>query len=128
MELELKWKTPNDPTKFELHYPPHASPRKAQQWDNWLRAMMMDTRLNSTDRNALTALASHYNLKTGDCFPAIGRLAIEAGLGEAGDRTVRRSISKAVALGWIKRIIRTGRYNLTNLYNLTLPTSICEIL
>jgi hypothetical protein len=27
----------------------------------------------------LTALATHYNLKTGDCFPAHGRLAVEAG-------------------------------------------------
>jgi hypothetical protein len=133
LESKLKWETPRDPTKFELHYPPAKAPRKTQQWDNWLRAMMMDRRLNSRDRVVLTALASHYNLKNGDCFPAVGRLAIEAGLGEGktGTRAVERSLANAAELGWIKRTARRGgprEKNQTNLYELTLPQSICDVL
>jgi hypothetical protein len=95
--------------------------------------MMMDSRLNSSDRVILTALASHYNLKTGDCFPALGRLAIEVGLGEGetGTRAVRRTLSRAAELGWIERTSRRGGSpdkNQTNLYELTLPQSICDIL
>jgi hypothetical protein len=124
-----KWEAPSDPTRFGLHYPPARAPRKSQQWDNWVASMMMDTRLNSTDRTILTRLALHYNLKTGDCFPSLGRLAIETGLGESGIRTVQRTISKAVRLGWVERTIRSGgpkEKNQTNLYELTLPQSICD--
>ena len=42
---------------------------KRKQWDHWLRAMMMDTRLCSRDKVVLTALANHYNLKTGEVLP-----------------------------------------------------------
>jgi hypothetical protein len=125
---KLKWGEPGDPTKFELHYPPHESPRKVLQWHNWLKAMFMDMRLNCTDRTVLAALASFYNTKTGDCFPAVGRFAIQAGLGEGetGSRTARRSLAKAAELGWIRRYIRRGGQ--TNLYDLTLPREICEAL
>src|SRR4051794_11048094 len=130
---KLQWETPRDPTKFELHYPPHKSPRKAQQWDNWLRAMMMDARLRSRDKVILTAIAQHYNLKTGDCFPAVGRLAIEVGLGEGktGSRAVQRVLQKADKLGWIRRTMRRGgprEKNQTNLYELMLPQAICNVL
>jgi hypothetical protein len=93
--------------------------------------MMLDTRFNSTDRAVLTALALHYNLKTGACFPAIGRVALEAGLGENGDRTARRALTKAAKLGWVKRTSRCGgprEKNQTNLYELTRPKQICDAL
>jgi hypothetical protein len=130
---KLKWVEPGDPTRFRLDYPPHRALRKARQWDCWLRAMMMDTRLNSRDRVVLTTVATHYNLKTGECSPALGRLAIEAGLGEgeSGVRAVRRSLAKAAKLGWIERTMRAGHRkgrNRTNLYELTLPPSICNLL
>jgi hypothetical protein len=127
MQAKLKWHTLGDPTKFRLHYPPARAPRKTEHWDNWLRSMMLDTRLNSTDRVVLTTLATHYNLKTGDCFPAMGRVAIEAGLGTAGTRTVQRSIRKAEGLDWIERTLRKGgprEKNQSNLYELRLPESI----
>jgi hypothetical protein len=126
---KLKWSERglDDSTKFRLHYPPARSPQKTEHWDNWLKSMMLDTRFNSTDRVVLTALAGHYNLKTGDCFPALRRVAIEAGLGTAGTRTVQRSIRKAEELGWIERAIRKGgprEKNQTNLYELRLPKSL----
>jgi hypothetical protein len=55
------------------------------------------------------------NLKTGDCFPAQGRIAIEAGFGEGletgetGRRAVQRAVSKAARLGWLKREFRRGK-------------------
>lgn len=131
LESKLKWKTPGDPTRFRLYYPPPRAPRGAGEWDKWVAAMLMDMRLNSTDRVVLTRLALHYNLKTGECFPALGRIAIGAGLGESGDRTVRRCLSKAAKLGWIKRTARRGgplEKNQTNLYELTLPKEICDVL
>ena len=77
-QKKLKWREPSDPTKFELHYP-KLPVRKTEDWDNWVRSMMMDARFTSTDRAVLVAIALHYNLKNGDCFPAHGRIAIEAG-------------------------------------------------
>jgi hypothetical protein len=130
---KLKWQTPTDPTKFALHYPPANSPRKSQQWDNWPAAMLMDMRLNSTNKAVLTRLAMHFNLKTGDCFPSNARVAVGVGLGggETGIRATQRAISRAVKLGWLKRTQRRGgpkEKNQTNLYNLALPLSICGLL
>ena len=130
-QIKRKWEIPGDPTKYQLHYPPIKAPRTTQQWDNWLMSMMLDTRLSSKDRVVLTALASHYNLKTGDCFPALWRLAIEAGLGggnkETGTRAVRATLEKAQKLGWIERTLRRGgsaKKSQTNLYELRLPEAI----
>jgi Helix-turn-helix domain len=128
---KIKWKAPGDPTKFRLYYPPAKGPRNAGQWDNWANAMMMDARLNSTDRAVLVRLALHYNLKTGACFPAVGRLAIESGLGESGWRTVQRTTRKAWQLGWINLTHRHGgpvEKSQTNLHELTLPQEISDIL
>jgi hypothetical protein len=131
---KLKWPEagPGDPTKFRLYYPPAKAPRKALHWDNWLRSMMMDTRFTGTERSILTAIAMHYNLKTGDCFPAHGRVAIEAGFaegetGETGRKAVQRAVQKAAELGWMRRTFRRGGKpgkNQTNLYELTLPRSV----
>jgi hypothetical protein len=124
---KLKWKALADPTKFELRYPPARAPRGTEQWDRWVTSMMLDTRLSSADRVVLTRLALHYNLETGDCFPAVKRIAIEAGLGEAGWRTVQRTTRKATQLGWIELTIRKGgpaAKNQTNLYELRLPEAI----
>ena len=121
---KLKWKAPADPTKFRLHYPPARAPRNTEQWDNWVASMMLDTRFNSGDRVVLARLALHYNLKTGDCFPALRRITIEAGLGESGVRAVQRTIRRAEQLGWIERTVRRGgpaEKNQTNLYELCLP-------
>jgi hypothetical protein len=128
-----KWKAPTDPTKFELRYPPARAPRKTEQWDNWAASMMMDVRLGSTSLAILTRLAMHYNLTTGRCFPSRARIAIEVGLGETDTATsaVKRAISKAVALGWIKRTQRSGgpkEKDQTNEYDLTLPASVCGVL
>jgi hypothetical protein len=122
VQKKRKWREPGDPTKFRLHYP-KLPIRKTEDWDNWMRSMMMDTRFTSSDRAILTAIAMHYNLTTGDCFPAQGRVAIEAGLGEGetATRMVRRAVNKAVELGWIKRTFRRGgshAKNQTNLYEL----------
>ena len=103
-----KWETPGDPTKFETRYPPARAPRGTEQWDRWVTSTVLDTRLSSADQVVLTRLALHYNLETGDCFPAVKRVAIEAGLGEAGWRTVQRATSKARQLGWIELTIRKG--------------------
>jgi hypothetical protein len=126
-QTKLKWKTPDDPTKFRLYYPPARAPRKTEEWDNWVAAMMLDTRFTSGDRVVLARLALHYNLETGDCFPSLKRSAIEAGLGESGVRTVQRTIRKAEQLGWIERTTRKGgpaEKNQTNLYELRLPDAI----
>jgi hypothetical protein len=124
---KFKWTAPADPTKFRLHYPPARAPRNTEQWDNWVASMMLDTRFNSGDRVVLARLALHYNLKTGDCFPALRRITIEAGLGESGVRAVQRTIRRAEQLGWIERTVRRGgpaEKNQTNLYELCLPESI----
>ena len=94
---------------------------------------MMDARLLSRDKVILTALAQHYNLKTGACFPAVGKLAIKVGLGEGktGSRAVERTFQKADKLGWIRRTMRKGgprEKSQTNQYDLTLPQSICDVL
>jgi hypothetical protein len=126
-QIKRKWETPGDPTKFELRYPPARAPRGTEQWDRWVTSMMLDTRLNSADRVVLTRLALHYNLETGDCFPAVKRVAIEAGLGEAGWRTVQRATRKASKLGWLELTIRKGgaaEKHQTNLYELRLPEAI----
>src|SRR5262245_31529701 len=87
------WRKPLNPTKFRLFYPPAGAYRKVEHWDNWLKSMLMDKRLTDTDKNVLTALANHYNLKTGDCFPTVQRLAMELGYeaGETGMRAVQRA-------------------------------------
>jgi hypothetical protein len=120
-----QWETPS---LLELHYPPHGSPRKTQQWDNWVEAMMMDMRLSLGNKAVLTRLALHYNVKTGDCFPAHGRVAAETA---ASNEMVRSTLRKAAKLGWIRRTFRAGgprEKSQTNLYELTLPDSICEVL
>jgi hypothetical protein len=139
-EKKLKWREPSDPTKFRLNYPPrqpiYQLPKgeKVGAWDNWLKAMMMDVRLGDSDRAILTAIAQHYNLDTGDCFPSQGRVAIEVGYGKAetgetGRKAVLRTVIKAVKLGWLKSISRRGgKKNQTNLYELTLPESIRDML
>src|SRR5262245_58699349 len=131
VEAKLKWETPDDPTKFELHYPPARAPRATLHWDRWVNAMMLDTRLNGTDRAILIALALHYNLNTGGCFPAKWRVAVEAGLGDKNKKTARtavqRTVRKAQKLGWIERTLRAGgshEKNQTNLYELRLPESV----
>jgi hypothetical protein len=93
----------------------------------------MDTRFSSKDRSALTMIALRYNLKTGECFPAHGRIAVEAGLGEGatGSKAVQRAVSKAVAFGWLRRTSRYGgprEKSQTNQYELTLPQSIRDVL
>jgi len=125
----------NCPTKFRLHYPPsqpiYTLPkgRKTEAWHNWHSAMMMDSRFSGTERSIITALAKHYNLTTGECFPSHGRVAVEAGLGatETGKKAVQRAVSNATRLGWIKRTLRRGgsrQKSRTNTYELTLPQSI----
>src|SRR5262249_31952540 len=131
--IKLKWKTPDDPTKFGLHYPPASSPRQLEDWDNWVRAMMMDGRLNHCDRSILMAIALHYRLSDGLCCPTHGRVAAEAavGYGDSAIKTVQRTVSKAVELGWIRRTLRRGGrpgHNQSNLYDLTLPQSILDVL
>jgi|EndMetStandDraft_2_1072991.scaffolds.fasta_scaffold43884_1 hypothetical protein len=128
LESKLKWETPWDPTKFALYYPPPRAPRGTGEWDPWVNAMMMDTRLSPTAKVILTRLALHYNLKTGDCFPSHGRIAAETGTTAEGVRSVLR---RAAKLGWIERTERKGgspEKNQSNLYELTLPKEIRDVL
>jgi hypothetical protein len=132
---KIKWPKNglNNPLKFRLYYPPVHRPKKTQQWDNWLRSMSMDTRFSGTERSILTQIALHYNLKTGDCFPSRGRLAVEAGLNcnDTGKTAVKRAVNKAVELGWLERKNQSGgaRWEIqTNQYDLTLPVSIQHVL
>jgi hypothetical protein len=132
-QFRLKWKTPTDPTLFELHYPPARSPRELLSWDRWARAMMMDTRLSGTERSILMAIALHYNLQTGLCCPTHERVAVEAGLGygDTATKAAQRAVKKAVELGWLKRTFRYGGrpgHNQSNSYDLTLPKSIQDVL
>jgi hypothetical protein len=93
----------------------------------------MDSRFSGTERSIITALAKHYNLRTGECFPAHGRVAVEVGLGsnDTGKKAVQHAVSKAARLGWIKRTPRRGgprEKSQTNTYELTLPQSVRDIL
>jgi hypothetical protein len=131
--IKLKWKTPSDPTQFELHYPPARSPRNVLHWDRWAKAMMMDTRLLGAERSILMAIALHYNLETGLCCPTQERVAVEAGLGygDTASKAAQRAVAKAVELGWLKRTFRHGGrpgHSQSNLYDLTLPKSIQDVL
>src|SRR5262245_61320224 len=134
-EKKLKW--PKNgllwPTKFPLHYPPPRAPRSVQQWDSWVNAMKLDLRLSSVEKLILITIALHYNLKDGRCDPAHGRVAVEAGLGsgETGAKAVQRAVTRAERLGWMERTCRRGgprEKNQTNLYELTLPKSIQDVL
>jgi hypothetical protein len=138
-QKKRKWLKPNDPTKFKLYYPPprpiYELPKgkKTEAWDNWVRSMMMDTRYSGTERSILIAIALHYNLNTGECFPMHGRVAVEAGLdpNPTGMKAVQRAVSKAVSLGWLSRVFHRGgpgEKNQANHYELTVPQSIWDIL
>jgi len=137
-QTKIKWREPSNPTKFELRYPPpqpiHTLPdgQKLEAWDNWV-SVMMDLRLEDSERAILTRVALHYNLETGECFPSAERVAIEVGFGktiETGKRAVFRAIKKCIALGWIAKTYRFDRHHKqqTNAYGLTLPKSIQDIL
>jgi hypothetical protein len=138
-QKKFKWAKPNDPTKFGLYYPPPHSVyelpkgKKTEAWDNWTRSMMMDTRFSGTERSILIAIALHYNLKTGACFPMHGRVAVEAGLdpNPTGMNAVQRAVSKAVSLGWLSRVFYRGgpgEKNQANHYELMVPQSIWDAL
>src|SRR5262249_3973741 len=95
--------------------------------------MSMDSRFSGTERAILIQIAFHYNLKTGDCFPSHGRVAVFAGLdnNDTGKKAVQRAVSKAVELGWLERKSQSGgaRWKAqTNQYDLTLPVSIQHVL
>jgi hypothetical protein len=95
--------------------------------------MMVDLRLEDSERSILTRLALHYNLDTGECFPSKERLAVEVGFGktiETGKMAVYRAIKKGIGLGWIAKTYRFDHHHKqqTNAYELTLPKSIRDIL
>jgi hypothetical protein len=98
---------------------------------NWIAAMLLDARLTARDKNILTRLVMHLNLKTGRCDPSIGLLALELSIGgndESAIRVVRRSLERSEKLGWVRRIFRSGgdvKYrNQSNAYHLTIPPDV----
>jgi len=76
----------------EVFYPLKIS--STQDRHNWIKAMMLDARLNDRDKVILTRLGLHLNLKSGQCNPTIDLLALETsipGNEESARRMVRRS-------------------------------------
>lgn len=125
------------PRIVEVIYP--RAIRSTQDRHNWLKAMMLDTRMSERDRLIVTRLALHLNLKTGRLDPSIGLLALECSIPgncENAERVVRRSLERAEKLGWIVRHARHGgvqrnggnpggaQLNRSNAYRLTIPADV----
>jgi hypothetical protein len=83
----------------------------------WEQDMLANPQLTPTQKNILTRLALHLNIKTGRCDPSVETLAAGAGVVE---RTVQTALARAEKLGIINRVIgggrtRTSSYSLVSL-------------
>jgi DNA-binding transcriptional regulator YhcF (GntR family) len=83
----------------------------------WQQDVLANPQLTPTQKNVLTRLALHHNVKTGRCDPSVETLAAGAGVAK---RTVQNTLARAEAIGLIKRALGGGR-TLTNSYSLILP-------
>ena len=124
-----KWGTP----RIVRYFLPPPQVVKARGRQEWTHCMMLDSRLDDKyTRLILIRLIGHLNLRTQQCNPTRGTLALECAIPGSradGERIVRRSLARAEKYGWVKRIQRRGGYyrNKSNDYILTLPASLQEI-
>jgi hypothetical protein len=70
-----------------------------------LKAIGLAPSLKNNDRQIASALLDHYNRKTGQCDPSLGRLATLVGVCK---RTVIRSLARIEAAGLFRRIRHGG--------------------
>lgn len=84
----------------------------------WEQDVLANANLTPTQKNILTRLALHLNIKTGRCDPSVKTLAKGAG---AAERTVQTALSRAERLGIIERSLGGGRA-LTTSYTLLLSS------
>src|SRR4029079_7038812 len=73
-----------------------------------LKAIGLSQSLKNSDRQIASALLDHFNRRTGQCDPSLGRLA---GLGGVSTRTVMRSLARIEAAGLFRRIRHGGHLN-----------------
>src|SRR5262249_44886147 len=119
----LKWRFPRI---VELKYPDII--KSTEDWDNWVKGVNLDRRISDRTRRVLTMLALFYNLRTGQCNPAMHHLAMMAGLGEdeAAEVMARTAIASGERAGWVKRVYRRGgrKHNQSNEYKLLTPEAV----
>src|SRR5258707_6106928 len=92
------------PRALEVFYPRKIGSIEDRQ--NWIAAMILDSRLGDRDKVVLTRLALHLNLETKRLDPSMDLLALETSLSDnqaSGRRMARRCIAWAEKLGWIER-------------------------
>jgi hypothetical protein len=112
------------PRAVEVLYPSKIGSIEDRQ--NWIAAMILDSRLGDRDKVVLTRLALHLNLETKRLDPSMDLLALETSLSDnqaSGRRMARRCIAWAERLGWIERTGRHAghRFNRSNSYRLRVP-------
>jgi DNA-binding IclR family transcriptional regulator len=73
-----------------------------------LKAIGLSPSLRNNDRQIASALLDHFNRKTEQCDPSLGRLA---GLVGVSTRTVMRSLARIEAAGLFRRIRHGGHLN-----------------
>jgi hypothetical protein len=122
--LKREW---HFPRAVEVFYPRKIGSIEDRQ--NWIAAMILDSRLGDRDKVVLTRLALHLNLETGRLDPSMDLLALETSLSDnqaSGRRMARRCIAWAEKLGWIERTGRHAgyRFNRSNSYRLRIPKDI----
>jgi hypothetical protein len=122
--LKHEWRFPR---AVEVFYPRKIGSIEDRQ--NWIAAMILDSRLGDRDKVVLTRLALHLNLETGRLDPSMDLLALETSLSDnpaSGRRMARRCIAWAAKLGWIERTGRHAgyRFNRSNSYRLRIPKDI----
>src|SRR5258708_30363300 len=115
------------PRALEVFYPRKIGSIEDRQ--NWIAAMILDSRLGDRDKVVLTRLALHLNLETKRLDPSMDLLALETSLSDnqaSGRRMARRCIAWAEKLGWIERTGRHAgyRFNRSNSYRLRIPKDI----
>ena len=110
-------------------YHPNDGTKSTEDRFNWIQAVHLDRRLTEQERLVLIRLAQYLNLKTQQCDPTVGHLAMMAGLGEgeSATRMARNALSRGEALGWIRRYRRSGgrgKYNQSNSYKFLVPRDV----
>lgn len=98
-ELYVDWLIANREQQPVDYKPPPAK----EKWKMYLAASLLP--MSGADKAVLSVLIDHANTRTGRCDPSQARIALTTNMPE---RTVRRSIDRLLAAGFLARL-RRGR-------------------
>lgn len=85
---------------------------------DWALAAMRRRDLPPSAKLVLVCLADRHNQETGNCSPAIRRIATDAGISESSVKAALRQLKNARLIKVFQRTAKTGRGkpNMTNMY------------